>query len=121
MKKLIVSLKTSSQVLDDFKNAFKKAKKNQQKNHFEISFDNKTDFNKFIRNLDILTFIIHHNPKSVYDLAKLMEKDVSNLNKIILYYVDLGVITIQKEKGGRGTNKPLVEFNKIEFDLAAQR
>ncbi len=119
MKKLIVSLKTSGQVLADFKNAFKKAKKGNLKDHFEISFDNRTDFNKFIRNLDILTFIIHHNPKSVYELAKLMEKDVSNLNKMIRYYEDLGVIRIQKEKGGRGTSKPIVEFNKIEFDLAA--
>ncbi|MBL6996419.1 hypothetical protein [Desulfobacula sp.] len=119
MKKLIVSLKTSNQVINDFKKAFKKAKKGQMKDHFEISFDNRTDFNKFIRNLDILTFIIHHNPRSVYELAKLMEKDVSNLNKTILYYADLGVVKIKKEKGGRETNKPIVEFNKIEFDLAA--
>jgi len=119
MKKLIISLKTSTQVIEDFKSAFKKAKMGKLDDHFEISFDNKSDFNKFIRNIEILTFILHHHPGSVYELAKLMGKDVSNLHKIILFYQNLGVIKILKKKNGRENNKPVVEFDKIEFDLAA--
>ena len=42
MKKLTVSIKTSSQVLDDFKKAMKKARAGKLKGqHFEVSFDNK--------------------------------------------------------------------------------
>ena len=50
MKKLIVSIKSSTDVISDFKKAFQriKSKKNSTP-HFEISFDNKRDFNKFIR------------------------------------------------------------------------
>ena len=63
MKKLIVSVKSSTEVLSDFKNAFLKIK-NSKKNtpHFELSFDNKKDFNKFIRNIDVLSTIITQNP-----------------------------------------------------------
>ena len=119
MKKLIVTLKTSDQVLEDFKSAFKRAKSKTLSDHFEISFDNKTDFNRFIRNIDILTFIIHHQPKSVYELAKLIDKDVSNLHKTIIFYEKLGVIRLERKKSGRESNQPIVKFDRIEFDLAA--
>ncbi len=119
MKKLIVSLKTSSNVLNDFKNAFNLARNNKLKEHYEISFDNKRDFNKFIRNIDILSCIIHNKPKSIYELAKLMDKDVSNLNKIILFYEKINVIKLKKSKDGRTTTTPIVEYDIIEFNLAA--
>jgi predicted transcriptional regulator len=119
MKNLIISLKTSTNVLNDFKNAFKSAKKNKLKENYEISFDNKREFNKFIRNIDVLSFIIHHKPNSIYELAKLMNRDVSNLNKIILFYKNIGVIKLKKSKKGRSITTPIVEFDKIQFDLAA--
>ncbi|HBE01138.1 MAG TPA: hypothetical protein DC049_01495 [Spirochaetia bacterium] len=120
MKKLIISLKTSTQVLDDFKKAFQDAKNGNLKDHFEISFDNKRDFEKFIRNISILRFIIHYKPHSIYELSKLLEKDISNLNKIIQFYENLGVIIIKKNMfDGREVNKPIVKYEKIEFNLAA--
>lgn len=85
MKKLIVSIQSSSETLSDFKKALKAARKGRLKGeHFELSFDNKKDFDRFIRNLGILSAILVHKPKSVYELAKLVDMDVSNLNKIIL-------------------------------------
>ncbi len=120
MKKLIVSLKTSSEVLTNFKDALKNASKYKEKNDFEISFDNKNDFERFIRNINILTYIINFKPESVYELAKLTKRDVSNLNKIIKFFNELGVIKIEKHKiSGRDTNKPIVEYDAIQFKLAA--
>jgi predicted transcriptional regulator len=123
MKKLIVSLKTSTTVLNDFKTALKESKKESKnensKEHYEISFDNKREFNMFIRNIDVLSFIIHNEPKSIYELAKLMNKDVSNLNKIILFYEKNGVIKLIKSKEGRSITTPKVKYDKIEFNLAA--
>ena len=121
MKKLIVSIKSSSETLSDFKKALKDARKGRLKgDHFELSFDNKKDFDRFIRNLGILSAILVHKPKSVYELAKLIDMDVSNLNKIILFFETLVAIKIKASTGSGRTVKTLVvEYEEIEFDLKA--
>ena len=121
MKKLIVSIKSSGDTLSDFKKALKNARKGRLKNdHFELSFDNKKDFDRFVKNLGILSAILTHKPKSVYELAKLVDMDVSNLNKMITFFVAVGAITIKTSiVSGRTVKTPIVEYGHIEFDLKA--
>jgi predicted transcriptional regulator len=121
MKKLIVSLKTPSEALKDFKKALKNARKKKNKEpHYEISFDNKKDFLKFIKNIDILMAILNLKPHSVYELAKLLNRDQSNVNKVILFFESHGVIKIKSIKSNNRTLKrPVVDYQKIEFDLKA--
>ncbi len=121
MKKLIISIKSSTEVLDDFKNALKKARKKKPKSpHYEISFDSKRDFDRFVRNIHILSNILIFKPKSVYDLAKLSGMDVSNLNKIIQFMESMGAIQIVEQKiSGRTVKTPIVDFDEIHFALNA--
>jgi predicted transcriptional regulator len=119
MKKLIVSIKSSSETLSDFKKALKDARKGRLKGeHFELSFDNKKNFDRFVKNLGILAAILNHRPKSVYELAKLVDMDVSNLNKLIDFFETVGAIKIKsKTVSGRAVKMPIVEYEQIEFDL----
>lgn len=119
MKKLIVSIKSSSDSLADFKKALKSSRKGRLKGeHFELSFDNKKDFNRFVRNLGILSAILNYKPKSVYELAKLVDMDVSNLNKLITFFEAMGAVKIKSSTvAGRAVRTPIVEFEQIEFDL----
>jgi predicted transcriptional regulator len=121
MKKLIVSIKSSSETLADFKKALKNARKGRLKgDHYELSFDNKKDFDRFVKNLGILSAILIHKPKSVYELAKLVDMDVSNLNKLILFFETVGAISIKTSTvTGRTVKTPVVEYEQIEFDLKA--
>ena len=121
MKTLTVSLKTSTEVLEDFKKALKKAAKGKIKvPHYEISFDNRQDFEKFARYIPLLAFILSFKPKSVYELSKLMGMDVSNLNKIIIFFEEVGVIkTKVRTIDGRKVKTPIVDYDKIEIDLKA--
>src|SRR5688572_9679569 len=99
MKKLVISIKSASEALDQFSKALEKARKQKGKvePHFEISFDNRKEFNKFVKNIFILEAIQSFKPKSVYDLANKLDMDHSNLNKIILFLEKIGAVTI-KEK-----------------------
>jgi len=121
MKKLIISLKSPADSLNDFKVALKAAKKSKAKEpHFEIAFDNKKDFDKFVKNIGILMTIQSLKPKSVYELAKLLGKDQSNINKVILFFESYGVVKIKETKVNNRTVKtPIVDYKKIEFDLDA--
>lgn len=119
MKKLIVSIKSSSETLSDFKKALKDARRGRLKgSHYELSFDNKKDFDRFVKNLGILSAILVHKPKSVYELAKLIDMDVSNLNKLIVFFEAVGAIRIKTATvAGRTVKTPVVEYEQIEFDL----
>lgn len=119
MKKLIVSIKAPSQTLSEFKKALKDARKGKRKHdHFEISFDNKKDFDRFTKNLGVLAAILTHKPKSIYELAKLIEMDVSNLNKLIAFFESIGVVTVKTSQvSGRAVKMPVVEYEQVEFDL----
>ncbi len=121
MKELVVSLKSSSEVMSDFREAFKKVSKRKgKKPRFEISFDNRKDFDRFARNIFVLSNILNYKPKSVYELAKLLDLDVSNLNKIILFFEDLGALQIKKRKvNGRQVSTPTVPYDAIKIDLRA--
>ena len=121
MKRLIISIKSTSDALDGFKHAFKAAKTGKRiEPHYEISFDNKKDSDRFLRNISILSNILAFKPKSIYELAKISGIDVSNLNKIILFFEEVGAVKIKEHKvAGRTVKTPTVDYDKIEFDLGA--
>lgn len=122
MKKLVVSCKTADQVFEDFKRAAKAVRRGTFRGEveYEVSFDNKADFNRFVRNIPVLSAIIVFKPRSVYELAKLLGTDVSNLNKVILFFEEIGVITIKAMKSaGRILKQPHVEYDEVTFRLAA--
>jgi len=121
MKQLVISVKSSSEMLKDFKKAFKRASARQIKvPHYEISFDNRKDFEKFVKSIPLLSAIIEFKPKSVYELAKLTDMDVSNLNKIILFLEEMGAIRLKDATiNGRSVKTPVVDYEGIQFKLVA--
>lgn len=121
MKKLLVSVKSPSQTLSEFKKALKQIRKGEfKKDHFEISFDNQKDFDRFVKNLDVLSAILVHKPKSIYELSKLIGKDVSNLNRLIAFFEQVGALKIEtSQESGRVQKRPVVKYDRVEFDLRA--
>ena len=121
MKRLIVSCKTADQVFEDFKRTAKKVQRGvRQEPQYEVSFDNKADFNRFVRNIPVLSAIMVFKPRSVYELAKLTHQDVSNLNKVIQFFEEIGVIRVKTARhAGRMVKQPHVEYNEVTFRLAA--
>jgi predicted transcriptional regulator len=99
MKKLIVSVskKKTSEILEEFKTALEKAYAGTLKPHYEISFRDRKDFNRFIENVHVLSSIRALKPHSIYELAKQTDMDLSNLSKIILFFEEQGVVRIKEE------------------------
>ena len=118
----MVSCKTADQVFEDFKRAARSVQRKtfEGEPYYEVSFDNKADFNRFVRNIPILSAILSFKPRSVYELAKLTNSDVSNLNKIMHFFEEIGVVRIKTMKvAGRTVKKPEVEYSEVTFRLAA--
>lgn len=120
MKKLIISMKSNKDIFSDFKKVAKKikSKKSKKSGHYEISFESDKDFNHFVKNISILKTILNLKPHSVYQLAKLEKRDLSNIKKIVIFFEELGAIQIREEVvSGRKVKRPIVNYDKIEFNL----
>lgn len=121
MKKLIISMKSNKQIFNDAKKVMKAIKEGRKvKNHYEISFESRKDFNKFVKHLHILMFIQNDSPASIYELAQIAGVNVSNLRRIISFFETVGAINIEENVvSGRKVKRPVVDYDKIEFDLKA--
>ncbi len=122
MKKLIISMKSTEDMFSDFKKVASQVKKrHSSKNpHYEIAFGNQKDFNFFLRNLNLLSVILNSKPESIYELAKIADADFSKIKKVMAFFADTGVVKIkEKKKGRRLIKQPIVDYDKIEFNLKA--
>ena len=121
MKELIISIKSSSEGMSDLRKSFKSIVKRKSKGtKYEISFDNRKAFEKFAKNIYVLSSIIKFKPKSIYELAKLSGLDVSNLNKIVVFYEEMGALELKESKqNGRNIKTPTVPYDSIKIDLKA--
>lgn len=122
MKKLIISVKPTTTALNEITKRLKVAekKKGNVSPHYEISFTEMKHFKKFVSNIDILTSVQLLKPKSIYELAGLIQKDVGNLNKLLSFFEQLGVLEFKtSRKNGRIVKKPVIPYNKIEFNLVS--
>lgn len=64
--------------------------------------------------------ILNSKPKSIYQLAKLTNTDVSNMKEIISFFEEVGAVRIEEQKvSGRTVKTPVVDYKKIEFNLEA--
>ena len=121
MKKLIVSVKTPGEALHDFVRVCKSVQERKAKGvHRELAFDSRKAFDRFVSNLVILSQIAALKPRSVYELAKATGRDISNLNKVVIFLEEVGVIRVRKSvANGRRIKTPIVDYDRIEFRLRA--
>lgn len=113
-------MKSTEDMFEDFKRAASKVKKRKKFElpHYEISFESKKDFNKFVKNMYILMAILNDKPRSIYQLAKVIDRDLSNIKKVVTFFEEIGAIQIKEEKvSGRKVKRPVVDYDKVEFNL----
>jgi predicted transcriptional regulator len=120
-KKLIVSLHSTDSAFKNFISAAKSAKIGKPRPpEYRLSFTEPKDFNRFVKNMSLLLWIKQLKPKSVYELSQMLEQDPSNVAKLIRFFEQYGIVKLQTKKKGKTTVKiPIVEYEKIEFDLAS--
>lgn len=72
-----------------------------------------------LQKLELLTLIASEKPKSVYELAKMVERAIAPVQKDCAALAKAGFIFFEKEKGGRRTMTPKLKFdyNRIVIEL----
>jgi predicted transcriptional regulator len=87
----------------------------------EIQFDSVNSFRNFltIQKLEILTLIVAAKPKSIYELTKMLDRNLAAVQSDCRALEGVGFIKFQKQSDGRKTVVPKLKFdyNRIVVQL----
>ncbi|MGE0175278.1 MAG: hypothetical protein AB7T49_21020 [Oligoflexales bacterium] len=112
------------QSIDDIKQEWKKALKGKvrstQKDDEVIVTGLDTVAKIFSKTrMEILQAIITQKPQTIYELAKMVNRDFKNVHSDVQFLYDVGLIKLKEASEGRRGLKPVAKYSGIELDWVA--
>ena len=121
IKNITVGIKSLRTVLDEAKNVMKRldAGGKVAKKKPGIYFENIDTMRKIIteERIRILHVIKTEHPASIYELAKLLKRDLKNVSDDVHYLAEVGLLELEKAKVGREKTTPKVGYSKILVEI----
>lgn len=110
--------------INDIKKEWKEALKGNKKSipaKDEIIFTSYEDLSKVFSKtrIEILNVIITKRPQSIYELAKMIERDFKNVHSDVNLLANIGLIELKEAGDPRNGLIPVPKFSGIQIDLAA--
>jgi len=121
VKNIKLTIKERKNVLNEFTKTLAKARKGEMPvPHEEVSFQNIDTLRKVIteKRMELLHVIKQHAPESIYELAKIVGRDLKSVNTDITVLVDLGLVSLERLHEERKKTKPRVEFDRLNVEIA---
>lgn len=115
-----LSIRPTKEVLRDFAEVLGRARKGQKiEPHVGISFESIDGLRNVLtsRRLELLSIVKHKKPKSVYELSKLLKRDLKSVNTDLKVLKDNDFIELQKIDEGRHRLIPKVNFENIKITV----
>ena len=115
-----ISIKSKEDLFNEVKGVWKKLEKGESmKRHEEISFENTEAMRKILseERLRILKTIKKEHPKSIYELSKLLKRDIKNTFDDVQFLAQLGLIELKKTREGREKTTPKVNYDRILLEI----
>ena len=121
IKKIKIGIKSQQQALKEFETAYTAVQKGMKVKEPEgIYFENIKALRTFItpRRIELLSAIHRQKPESVYELAKLVKREVKSVMTDLTLLKSLGLLHLKKEKKEREHTKPFVDYDSLQVEIA---
>ena len=121
LKKIDVGIKGLEESLTDFARTWKAHEAGKQVKRQEGTYFDSIDTMRGVltnSRLLVLKTIRRYNPGSVYTLAKLLGRDLKNVNQDLRMLSDIGLVTLEATKVDRKRVIPHVRYSKIVLEIA---
>jgi predicted transcriptional regulator len=91
----------------------------KSKNRKVLYFENLEAMRKVLteERLRILKTIRTNHPSSIYELARVLKRDVKNTFNDVQFLTQIGLIELKKTKEGREKSVPSVNYDKILLEI----
>lgn len=122
VKNVTIGIKSVEEVLNETKNVMKRLERGEtvKKKKPGIYFEDFVVMRKAIteERVRILRIIKERHPESIYDLAKMLHRNLKNVSDDVHYLAGLGLIELEKAKtNGREKTVPSVHYDKIMLEI----
>jgi predicted transcriptional regulator len=120
VKNIRMAIKGEGELFDEVKEIWGKLQRNGKvKKHEAIYFDNLDAMRKVLteQRLRIVKTIKKEHPTSIYELAKLLKRDVKNTFDDVQFLAQAGLVELSKTKEVREKTTPKVNYDKILLEI----
>jgi predicted transcriptional regulator len=120
VKKINIGIKSLNESLEDFADTWKKLESGEKvKKEEGIYFESIDAVRSVLTNnrLLILKTIKDKHPKSVYELSKMLGRNLKNVNQDLDMLLRIGLVELKKEKTNKNRVIPFVNYNEIMFAI----
>lgn len=120
IKKIKIAIKSDEELFGEVNAVWEKAERREKvKKHEGLYFENLEAMRKVLteNRLRILKIIKKEHPSSVYELAKILKRDIKNTYDDVELLAGLGLVELTKTKEGRERNTPVVNYEKILLEI----
>jgi predicted transcriptional regulator len=120
VKKIDIGIKSLKESLKDFADIWKKLEAGKKiKKEKGIYFDSIDTMRSALTNnrLLILKTIREQRPQSVYELAKILGRDLKNVNQDLKMLAEIGLVTLEKTEEDKKRVIPHVDYGKILLEI----
>ena len=121
IRKVRVGIKDLETVLSEFVETGRALEKGKiVKKEKGVYFTSVEAFRKAVtpKRLALLRAIKTEKPSSVRQLSKITDRDIKNVSTDIRFLEQVGLVDIKKNIGAEKEVKPLVNYDKILFEIA---
>jgi predicted transcriptional regulator len=117
-KNLKVAIKSSKQSKSDFLAALKGKRRMIQAEN-EVVFNSVKSFMRIMtkNRVEILIYLNHHEPQSIYALAKGLGRDFKNVHSDVTKLANMDLILIEKSGNSRRGLVPKSKYTGLELSL----
>ncbi len=121
IKHVIVKIQNTKEFWREVDKELEEVERGKRKTFSEdsISFQSIEQLKEFLtpKRIELLKVIKHKNPKSIYELAKMVKRKTENVNSDIKLLKNMGFVETKKIKDVRKKIKPEVNFDKLTIEI----
>jgi len=120
VKNIKVGIKSEKELFDEVKDVWGKLEKGEEvRKHEAIYFQSLGAMRKVLteERLRIVKTIKKEHPSSIYELAKILGRDVKNTFDDVQFLAQAGLLELRKKKEGREKTTPMVKYDKILLEI----
>jgi predicted transcriptional regulator len=115
------SIKGEKDLFDEVKDVWGKLERGEKvKKHQAIYFESLDAMRKVLteERLKIVKAIRKNHPASIYELAKILRRDVKNTFDDVQFLAQAGLVELKKTKDIREKTTPKVDYDKIVLEIS---
>ena len=121
IKKVKIGIKSFEDFLEGAKDVMKRLEKGEKvKRQSGVYFENLKAFRKALteKRLEMLHVIKEKHPQSIYELAKMLNRDIKNVTQDVEYLKQVGLVELKRTEEKRERIIPFVGYELIDLQIA---